>query len=139
MAGIGGELIFFLSLTDYLQISLAVLFLLLLLLESFADDHHFRFQTLKHSLTPEERNFHRNKEIRDGFYQSGTFFLGIFLFLIIIVFFQGFSKYLDIRIISRSKPCGWSSISSAVWVVRIAGSTGRLLDAFNLFCSFKVA
>jgi steroid 5-alpha reductase family enzyme len=89
----GGEFIFFLCLTDYsLQISLTVLFLLLLLLESFADDHHFKFQTLKHSLTPEERNFHRNKEIRDGFYQSGTFFLLIFLFLNNFPVFQGFFK-----------------------------------------------
>jgi len=52
---------------------LAGLFVGLWLLESIADEQHFQFQTLKHSLSVEKRQTHANAEIRDGFYQSGLF------------------------------------------------------------------
>lgn len=55
--------------------SLASVFLVFFMLETIADEQHWQFQTLKHSLTPEARSSHSNQEIVDGFYQSGDIFL----------------------------------------------------------------
>ena len=49
------------------------LFLVLLLIESVADEQHFRFQTYKHSLTQEQREAHPvGSDIRNGFYTEGN-------------------------------------------------------------------
>lgn len=53
--------------------SLVGLFLALLLMESVADEQHFQFQTLKHSLKPQEREKHTNVDVRRGFFTTGLF------------------------------------------------------------------
>lgn len=52
---------------------LAAVFLLLLCLEAAADHQHWVFQSKKRSLSPEERALHPDRDIREGFYQSGLF------------------------------------------------------------------
>lgn len=62
----------------------AVMFLALLVMESVADEQHFRFQTYKHSLTAEEREKHPvGSDIRNGFYTQGilTLTLNLIVFL----------------------------------------------------------
>jgi steroid 5-alpha reductase family enzyme len=48
-------------------------FAAMLLVETVADEQHWVFQSIKHSLTSAERSRHVNPEIRQGFYQSGLF------------------------------------------------------------------
>lgn len=50
-----------------------IAFLLLLLMESVADEQHFQFQTLKHSLTPAARAQHAQLDVRRGFFTQGLF------------------------------------------------------------------
>jgi steroid 5-alpha reductase family enzyme len=42
-------------------------------METVADEQHYVFQTLKHSLSADQREKHHNHEIREGFFQSGLF------------------------------------------------------------------
>lgn len=54
---------------------LAVVFYLLWYIESLADLQHYKFQTLKYSLSPEQRTSHPDGDIRRGFFTSGLFAL----------------------------------------------------------------
>ena len=56
-----------------IDIILAFFFLLLLFMETIADQQHYGFQEYKKTLTPEQRKKHHRKDIRDGFLQSGLF------------------------------------------------------------------
>eukprot|EP01031_Cornospumella_fuschlensis_P033629 gene33629-40680_t len=51
----------------------AVAFYLLWCMESLADLQHYKFQTLKYSLTSEQRAAHADGDIRRGFFASGLF------------------------------------------------------------------
>lgn len=55
------------------DILLAIIFLLLLAVETVADQQQWVFQNLKYSLTPEERKAHADRGIREGFCQTGLF------------------------------------------------------------------
>ena len=50
-----------------------IIFSLLLIMETIADEQHWAFQSIKHSLTAAQRTAHPNEEFRQGFYQSGLF------------------------------------------------------------------
>lgn len=51
----------------------AALFLFFFAVETIADAQQFKFQTLKNSLTAEEREKHPDEDIRKGFYTAGLF------------------------------------------------------------------
>lgn len=59
-----------LSQVDWILVGL---FSVLLLIESVADEQHFQFQTLKHTLTASERQQHKNADIKRGFFTTGLF------------------------------------------------------------------
>lgn len=52
---------------------LAAMFSLLLLMETVADEQHWVFQSAKHSIPAAERANLADKELRQGFFQSGLF------------------------------------------------------------------
>jgi len=52
---------------------LAAVFVLLLVMETVADQQHYDFQEYKHSLKEAERKRHTNPDIRDGFLRAGLF------------------------------------------------------------------
>jgi steroid 5-alpha reductase family enzyme len=60
------------EINDY-DICLIVIFLLLLIFETIADEQHYRFHTYKNSISIEERLKHKNEDIRNGFYTQGLF------------------------------------------------------------------
>ena len=51
----------------------AGLFAALLIMETVADEQHWVFQSLKHSIPPEQRSKLADPELRQGFYTSGLF------------------------------------------------------------------
>eukprot|EP01040_Poterioochromonas_malhamensis_P005077 gene5077-5442_t len=48
-------------------------FLVFFIIETLADEQHWRFQSLKHSLTGDQRAKHADEDIRIGFYRHGLF------------------------------------------------------------------
>ena len=52
---------------------LAVIFLSLLAIETVADQQHWDYHKKKLSVNASEREFHPDKDVRNGFYQSGLF------------------------------------------------------------------
>ena len=57
-----------------MDVVLAFIFVLLLAIESVADQQQWTFQNFKYSLTPEQRKKHGDRGIREGFCQSGLFY-----------------------------------------------------------------
>lgn len=55
------------------DVIVAALFSLLLIMETVADEQHWVFQSLKHSIPAEERSKLLDPELRQGFYTSGLF------------------------------------------------------------------
>ena len=55
------------------DIVLSVAFLILLVVETVADQQHYDYQEYKHSLSASARKRHINPDIRDGFLRSGLF------------------------------------------------------------------
>lgn len=55
------------------DVALAALFLLLLAMETVADQQHFNFHSRKHALTKAQIQTHSDPDIREGFLQSGLF------------------------------------------------------------------
>lgn len=52
---------------------LTILYLILLVIETIADQQQYNFQEYKHSLTIEERKNHKSADIRNGFLHTGLF------------------------------------------------------------------
>jgi len=67
--------------------SVAAVFVGLLIVETVADEQHFRFQTYKHSLSVEERAESIDLDVKRGFYTLGasniTNFRGIHYLIIL--------------------------------------------------------
>eukprot|EP01038_Epipyxis_sp_PR26KG_P006622 gene6622-9090_t len=61
------------SAIEYSDIGVATLFLLLLTMESIADEQHFRFQEMKKKIPLSERVKHTSQDIKNGYFTSGLF------------------------------------------------------------------
>lgn len=58
---------------NVVDICLGVIFVLLLVMETVADEQHYVFQEYKHSLPADQRQKDASQSVRDGFLQTGLF------------------------------------------------------------------